>query len=78
MEAMLQVHEKARSELECVICLEVPSMPNAQIFSCLEDHLFCSVCKKRPLPSCAVCRQNFTENPPKRRRLAEKMIQQLN
>jgi hypothetical protein len=76
MDAILQVHEEAREELECVICLEVPDR-DAHVFSCLEHHLLCSDCVKRNLQQCPVCSQNFQQTPPARNRLAEKMIQRL-
>jgi hypothetical protein len=77
MDAMLQVQEKARKELECVICLDVPHR-EIQVFSCLQHHLMCSECNKHAMQSCPVCRQDFKKTPPARNRLAEKMIQQLN
>ncbi len=76
MDAVLQVQEKARRELECVICLEVPQR-EAQVFSCREHHLICSGCNEHALFACPVCRQNFRLTSPARNRLAEKMIQQL-
>jgi galactose-1-phosphate uridylyltransferase len=76
MDAMLQVQEKARRELECNVCLEVPRR-KAQVFSCLQHHLICSECNKHEFESCPVCRQNFRETPRTRNRLAEKMIEQL-
>ena len=77
MNVMLQVQEKARRELECIVCLEVPRR-DTPVYSCLEHHLICSECKRHTFLSCPVCRQNFRETPPARNRLAEKMIQQLN
>jgi hypothetical protein len=76
LDAILKVKTEARDELECVVCLEVPSL-GFQVFSCLEHHLLCSDCAKHILQSCPVCRQNFMQNPPTRNRLAEKMIQRL-
>jgi hypothetical protein len=76
MDAMLQVHEKARQELECNVCLEGPRR-EAQVFSCQQHHLICSECNKHNFESCPICRPNFRLTPPTRNLLAEKMIQQL-
>jgi hypothetical protein len=76
MDAMLQVQEKARRELECNVCYEVPRR-ETQVFSCMQHHLICSECNKHTMPSCPMCRQNFGLTPPTRNRLAEKMIEQL-
>jgi hypothetical protein len=76
LDAILKVQNEARDELECVVCLEVPSK-RVQVLSCLEHHLLCSDCAKQILQSCPVCRQNFRKTPPTRNRLAEKMIQRL-
>ena len=77
MEAMLQVHEKAQRELECVICIEVPQR-ETQVFSCVEHHLICLDCSRHDLELCPVCAQSFKDAPLTRNRLAEKMILQLN
>jgi hypothetical protein len=74
--ALLQVQEQARRELECVICLEVPKK-ETHVFSCLESHLICLECSKHRLESCPVCKQSFIGNKLTRNRLAEKMIFQL-
>ena len=58
MDAMLQVQEKTRRELECVICLEVPKKED-HVFSCLEHHLICLECFKHTLQECPICRQDF-------------------
>jgi hypothetical protein len=76
MNALLQVQEKARRELECIICLEVPRK-DTEVFSCSEHHLICLECSKRNLESCPLCRQGFRGTPLARNRLAEKMISQL-
>jgi hypothetical protein len=76
LDAILRVQTEARDELECIICLDVPSQ-GVPVFSCLEHHLLCSDCAKQILQSCPVCRQNFRETPPTRNRLAEKMIERL-
>jgi hypothetical protein len=77
LDAILKVQNEVRDELECVVCLEVPSK-KVQVLSCLEHHLLCSDCAKQILQSCPVCRQNFRQTPPTRNRLAEKMIHCLN
>ena len=76
LNAVLQAQQDARRELECVICLDVPSV-DTQVFSCLEQHLMCARCCKHNLRSCPVCRQSFEQTPPARNRLAEKMISRL-
>jgi hypothetical protein len=76
MDAMLQVQEKARRELECNVCHKVPRR-ETQVFSCMQHHLICSECNKEKFESCPVCQQNFRETPPTRNLLAEKIIQQL-
>ena len=76
LDAILRVQTEARDELECIICLDVPSQ-GVPVFSCLEHHLLCSDCAKQILQSCPVCRQNFRQTPPTRNRLAEKMIERL-
>jgi hypothetical protein len=74
---ILKVQDEARGELECVVCLEVPSK-GMQVFSCLEHHLLCSDCAKQILGACPICRQNFKKVPLARNRLAKKMIKRLN
>ena len=76
MDAMLQVQEKTRRELECVICLEVPKKDD-HVFSCLEHHLICLECSKHTLQECPICRQDFRKACLSRNRLAEKLILQL-
>ena len=74
---VLQVQEDACSHLECIICLEIP-LASIQIYSCQEDHILCQICKSNPtIKSCPMCRQNFEVQPPRRNRLAEKMIEAL-
>jgi hypothetical protein len=76
MDAMLQVQEKTRRELECVICLEIPQKED-HVFSCLEHHLICLECSKHTLRECPVCRKSYGRNGPLRNRMAEKLILQL-
>jgi hypothetical protein len=76
MDAMLQVQEKTRRELECNICLEVPKKED-HVFSCWEDHLICLQCSKRNLRECPVCKQDFRKKSLVRNRLAEKLVLQL-
>ena len=66
--------EEACGELQCVVCFEVPP---AEVFTCKENHILCHACKPRVLHQCPFCRQSFTQSPPKRNRLAEKMILKL-
>ncbi len=77
LDAILRVQTEARDELECVVCLEVPSK-DIQVFSCLQHHLLCSDCAKQIHGTCPICRQNFKKVPLARNRLAEKMIQRFN
>ena len=74
LNAVLEVQQKAREELECVVCLEVP---DGNVFSCSEQHILCSKCKQKIILLCPICRQNFTKTPPTRNKLAEKMILKL-
>ena len=76
LNAVLQAQQDVCRELECVICLDVPSV-DTQVFSCLEQHLMCATCCQKNLRSCPVCRQSFEQTPPARNRLAEKMISRL-
>ena len=76
LNAVLQAQQDARQELECVICLDFPTV-DTQVFSCLQQHLMCARCCQQNLRSCAVCRQSFEQTPPARNRLAEKMISRL-
>ena len=71
--AQLNMKEGASSELECVICLELPPK---QVFSCTEQHILCSNCNSR-VEKCPICRQNFKATPTTRNRLAEKIILRL-
>jgi hypothetical protein len=76
MNALLEVREKARRELNCAICMKAP-MKETQVFSCLEHHLICLDCSKCNLEFCLVCKQSFKETPQTRNFLAEKMILKL-
>ena len=64
--------QKACKDLECVVCLDVPT---GEVFSCTEHHILCSECKHKIIMFCPICRQNFVKQPPTRNRLAEKMIE---
>ena len=59
----------------CPVCLETATVP---IFSCSESHLICSKClPDLPKPSrCPICRKKFERNP-KRNRLAEAWLEEL-
>ena len=75
--SVLQVHEDACRELECVVCIEVPKHL-FQVFSCSNHHLLCANCKNNPVISkCPLCKQDFAQYAAERNRLAEKMIQML-
>ena len=69
----LNVKEGTSSELECVICLELPVK---QVFSCLEHHILCRKCDAK-VDKCPICRQSFKTTPTTRHRLAEKIILRL-
>ena len=74
---LLQVQENACRELECVVCIEIPTR-TIQNFSCAEHHLLCTDCKNNPsITKCPVCRQDFERIPVQRNRLAEKMVAKL-
>jgi hypothetical protein len=47
------------------------------VYSCDSDHLMCETCKDKCTDECPVCRQNFRVTPPRRNRLAEKMLEKL-
>ena len=60
------------SAYECPVCLEDMVYPK-QIMACNNDHLVCSECIQNSLlKACPICRDCFTKNPPKRRRVYEK------
>ena len=63
--------ETWKNEYECPICQE-DMKPPLKIFACINDHYLCSECLKKDLKNCPMCRDNFEENPPTRRPLAEK------
>ncbi len=66
---------KARviEEYDCPVCLELMSAPK-HIFACSNDHMLCSDClKNNRINNCPICREDFQENEPKRRRLYEKL-----
>lgn len=65
--------------LECVVCLAVPK---EKVFSCFQcDKIICSVClsklKETKPTSCPSCRTNFEKNSPKRNRLAESILDEV-
>ena len=75
--SVLQVHENACRELECIVFIEVP-LPPIEIFSCSNQHLLCAKCKINPaISKCPLCKQDFAKTQAERNRLAEKMIQML-
>lgn len=63
--------ETWKNEYEYPICQE-DMKPPLKIFACINDHYLCSDCLKKDLKNCPMCRDNFEENPPSRRPLAEK------
>ena len=63
--------ETWKKEYSCPICFE-DMKPPLQIFACVQDHFICSECLKLNAEFCPICRDNFRENPPTRRPLAEK------
>ena len=74
---LILVQDRASRQLECVVCLQVPSK-TVQVFSCSVHHLLCTKCMNNPaIFLCPICQQDFRKNPPTRNRLAEKMIQAL-
>ena len=63
--------ETWKNEFECPICHE-DMKPPVKIFACVNDHYLCSDCLNKDIKICPMCRDNFDENPPTRRPLAEK------
>jgi hypothetical protein len=71
--AHMNVKQGTTSELECVICMELPIK---HVFSCTEQHIVCSKCNLK-IDKCPICRQDFKATPTSRNRLAEKIILRL-
>ena len=47
--------EKANEEMECIICLETPTIP---IFMCDHNHILCKNCRPK-VEKCVVCNQEL-------------------
>ena len=66
-----------RLEFECPICCDEINPP-LQIFACSNDHFLCSECLGNSgIQSCPICREDFSQHKPTRRRAAERLRQSL-
>ncbi|TRY69362.1 hypothetical protein TCAL_02464 [Tigriopus californicus] len=74
--SMMDIDSKIAEELECPVCLE-DMHPPVLIFSCSNAHLFCGRCNILELKTCPKCREDFSQYPPNRNRLAERWAHKL-
>jgi hypothetical protein len=63
------------SDLECVVCLDVPTTGN--IYSCAEcGNIMCFVCAPK-MSTCPMCRQDFETKPYVRNMAMERIAHKL-
>ena len=68
------VAESTPSELAYCVCPVCLAVPDDAIFSCVQcDNLVCGNCRGK-ISSCPTCRKNFKNHPPRRNRLAERLL----
>ena len=67
-----EIWQDFKDHFECCICYE--EFSGGEIYSCVNDHWICLVCKTSWTYSCPTCRADFGENGPMRRYKAEKIL----
>ena len=77
LSAGIKLMQDLLEHFECKICFE--EMTNVKIFACSNDHWICESCinDKRLQKLCPSCREDYTEKPPQRRLMAEKLAKKI-
>ena len=60
----------------CPVCFELMKAP-LQIYGCFNDHFICSTCLNKPILKCPMCRVDFKNQKPTRRRTSEQVLSNL-